>query len=186
MNRLLRLLCPSKWVPSVWHIAPRELKDQGISAILVDLDNTLVPWRSYDIPSEVKEWLRAVHESGLKVCIVSNTHYSRRLQRLAEDLGVPYVRRIMKPRRGGFREALRLLGCQPAEAVVVGDQIFTDILGGNRMGLRTILVKPLSKREFLGTKLSRAVERILLWVFRRRGLLLENSVNNAPGAGTLT
>jgi len=185
VNRILSLLCPSRYVRSVCDISPVELREQGVSAILIDLDNTLVAWRGYEILPEIKDWLDSVRKNQLKVCIVSNTRYARRLQQLAEELGVPFVNGTMKPRRGGFLEAIRLLGCGLNDVVVVGDQIFTDILGGNRLGLCTILVKPLSRREFVGTKISRIAERLLLWLLKKWGLLRCEVANDPPAAGTL-
>lgn len=98
----------------------------------------------------------------MKICIVSNTRYPGRLRRLAEKLQVPFVKGRLKPRKSAFRPALELLGVAPERAAVIGDQIFTDILGGNRLGLYTILVRPLSRREFFGTKISRIFERMIL------------------------
>ena len=81
---------------------------------------------------------------------------------VAESLGIPFISRAQKPRRGGFHRAVFFLGVKPEETAVIGDQIFTDVLGGNRAGLYTILVVPIARREFVGTKFSRAMEYFVL------------------------
>jgi len=144
--------------------------------LLLDLDNTIVPWRSYEIAPEVAEWIRKAC-LGMKVCIVSNTRSFKRLERLASELKVSYVRRGAKPRRVGFREALSLLGVESCKAAVIGDQVFTDILGGNRLGAYTILVRPIHRREFIGTRVSRLAERIVLSLLRRRGMIADQALS---------
>lgn len=169
--------CPDEVVTSVTEIEPEKLCQQGIRAALLDLDNTLVPWQRMDIPQEVCQWIERMKRAGLRLCVVSNTRGRRRLEILAKRLGISYVPRAFKPRRFGLRQALQLLQVLPEQAVMIGDQIFTDVWGGNRMGVRTILVLPMAQREFIGTKVSRLLERILLWLYRRAGVL-------APQAGT--
>lgn len=163
------LLCPHRYCSGgVTQIAPDDLCALGIEAVLLDLDNTLVGWQRHDIPAEVREWIEALKRAGIRLCLVSNTRHGRRLITLSETLGVPYVRRAWKPRRRGFAAALAELGADPAHTAMVGDQMFTDVLGGNRMGLYTVMVRPMHRREFLGTKISRLAEWALLKVFRRR------------------
>jgi HAD superfamily phosphatase (TIGR01668 family) len=116
--------------------------------------------------------VESARTAGLKLCICSNTHRPRRLARLAEELGVPYIERVAKPRRAGFLRALALMEVRPEQTAVVGDQLMTDIWGGNRCGLLTILVEPLSRVEFIGTRvISRPLEALLLARMRRRGML---------------
>ncbi|HXG24870.1 MAG TPA: HAD hydrolase-like protein, partial [Chthonomonadales bacterium] len=76
-----------------------------------------------------------------------------------------------KPRKRGFIEAMKELGVDSSKTAMIGDQMFTDVLGGNRAGVYTVLVRPIARREFIGTKVSRAVEKALLALFRRRGYL---------------
>ncbi|MGC8784116.1 MAG: YqeG family HAD IIIA-type phosphatase [Armatimonadota bacterium] len=163
--------CPDEVVPSVSDIDPARLIQQGIQAVLLDLDNTLVPWQKVDVSDAVRRWVEAMKDAGLRLCLVSNTRRRRRLEILAKELGIAYVPKAFKPRRYGLRQALELLESTPQQAVMIGDQIFTDVWGGNRMGMRTILVLPMARREFIGTKVSRLVERILLWAYRRAGVL---------------
>ena len=169
--KLLRILCPAEYVQSITDIDLKLLKDRGIDTILVDLDNTLVPWRSFEIKPEIKRWVGEAKKQGMKLCIVSNTRNIRRLHELASELRIPYVCSVLKPRRRGFLAALDLLDGIPERSVVIGDQIFTDILGGNRLKLHTILVSPLQQKEFIGTRISRVFERYVLKFFERQGMI---------------
>jgi hypothetical protein len=141
-----------------------------ISAVVCDLDNTLAEWHSEHIASEVIHWLSALHDAGIGVCLASNTRNLPRLARVAEHLGVHHVPgNAGKPGTAGMQKALALLGARPEAAAMVGDQLFTDIVAGNRLGLFTVLVNPLGPREFIGTRLvSRSLERLVLRGERRR------------------
>ena len=166
LNSFLKLFNPDEYLRSVTDIDLAALKRRGIKALLIDLDNTLVPWKSNVIYPKVAEWVQKAHHLGLKMCIVSNAGSRKRIQRLAKEFGIDYAKGPWKPRSGGFRSAMKLLGVGPKQSVVIGDQIFTDILGGNRLGLYTILVRPMHWREFAGTKISRLFELILLNIFK--------------------
>lgn len=161
IRRLFELCLPNESVARVTDIDLQRLMQKGFRALLLDLDNTLLPWRSLEVPSDVRRWLSRASELGFKVCIVSNTHNPKRLRQIARGMNVECVHRALKPRGRGFDVALAKLTCSRSEAVVVGDQILTDILGGNLAGMYTILVDPMHPTEFLGTKLSRLIERVL-------------------------
>jgi len=166
----LKNLTPTRVVESLKELDPQSLKDQGIAAIITDLDNTLVPWRHYEIMPGVIEWLAKLEVAGIKICIASNTIHTERLKQLAETLGIPFVDRVQKPRTGGFLRAMKLMGSNQKNTAVFGDQLFTDILAGNRLHLHTILLRPpLSKEEFISTQLVRYVENGVIRTLRERG-----------------
>jgi HAD superfamily phosphatase (TIGR01668 family) len=142
---------------------------QGIEATLLDLDNTLVGWQRSDLSDNVLEWLRRLRNAGMQLYLVSNTRYGRRLEHLSTELEIPFVRRAWKPRRRGFLAAMEAMGVSPERTAMIGDQMFTDVLGGNRLGLYTIMVRPMARHEFAGTRISRMLERVLLAWFRKRG-----------------
>ena len=166
----MQLLCPRLYVNSVHKIDLNALKQAGIKGIIVDLDNTLVPWNEDAEFPEAVEWLKIVTDAGMKVCIVSNNH-PRRAKTLAGAFDIPFIWQAVKPRRRAFRKAITLMKLKQSQTAVVGDQVFTDILGGNRLGLYTILVRPLKKQEFFGTRMVRQIEKIILYTLRRRGYL---------------
>ncbi|MCL5283941.1 MAG: YqeG family HAD IIIA-type phosphatase [Armatimonadetes bacterium] len=168
-GRGLQILCPQRMERSVTQVTVEQLQKIGVEAVLLDLDNTLVRWQGRDIPEAIRKWLQELSEAGFKLCLVSNTRFGKRLRVLSTELNIPYVRRAAKPSRQGFHNALKLLNCPAHKAVMIGDQMFTDVWGGNRSGIYTIMVEPIARREFIGTKISRVAERLLLAWFRRRG-----------------
>ncbi len=171
MSKFWNLLTPSRVVQSVQEVDPKDLRASGIAAIITDLDNTLVPWRHYEISPGVVEWLAHLEVEGIKICIASNTIHTERLKQLAETMNIPFVEDVRKPRRGGFLRAMRLMGSGAGDTAVFGDQIFTDVLAGNRIGLYTILLRPpLSKEEFFSTQLVRYVENGVIQRLRKRDL----------------
>lgn len=180
----LESFCPAWTAPSVTALDPSFFQERGIRAVILDLDNTLVPWGGAEIPPEVAAWIGRMRAAGLRLCILSNTHRPHRLRRLAAALNIPYVPGSAKPRRGGFLRALTLLDAPASATAVVGDQVVADIWGGNRCGLLTVLVDRLSDREFVGTRLiNRRIEAFLLERLRRRGLLKSAVASELEGAG---
>ncbi|MCX6379440.1 MAG: YqeG family HAD IIIA-type phosphatase [Armatimonadetes bacterium] len=171
-RRGVELLCPYRMVRSVTEITPQELVALGIKGVILDLDNTLVLWHQEEIASHTLAWLKSLQEAGLKLCVLSNSVLSKRSERVAMRLGCPNIRQAKKPSKGGFRRALQAMETDPHHTAMVGDQMFTDILGGNRMGLYTFMVEPMHPHEFAYTKyISRPPERLLLRYFRKRGHL---------------
>ena len=164
---MLNKLVPAEAVEALWDIDLDGLRSRGVTAILVDLDNTITPWRSLEVPDRIGEWLEAAKQQ-FRVCMVSNTSKLKRLSILRERLGIEGLGFVSKP--WGMRRAMRKLEVEPEEAVVIGDQLLTDVLGGNMAGAHTVLVKPLSSDEFFATKLTRLVERFCFGLLKRRGL----------------
>lgn len=165
-----KLFCPDMYLKSIYELDAEILKNKGIRGIITDLDNTLVPWRGQNIYPQLEEWLKALKDQGFKLCIVSNNSPERG-EKLARELGIPGVWYAVKPRRRAFRHAIEKMGIKPSETAVIGDQIFTDVLGGNRMGLFTILVLPMSRNEFVGTRATRLVERKVLKKLQKSGMI---------------
>jgi uncharacterized protein len=142
----------------------QRLLDRGIKGVLLDLDNTLCPWGSREVSDGRREWVERAKRS-FKLCIVSNTFKGKRLHAVGQDLSIPTVARWglgRKPGGGGIRAALKIIGATPADSVIIGDQIFADILGGNRVGLLTVWIPPLDPHEFISTMCMRGAERFVL------------------------
>ena len=121
-------LYPDIYVQSLQDVPLHELKEQNIKAFILDLDNTITEWNSNEITGEVHQWFERIKAEGLKACILSNNGEKRVLQ-VAEALDIPYIHRAQKPRRGGYHRAITHMQVKPEETAVIGDQIFTDILG---------------------------------------------------------
>jgi HAD superfamily phosphatase (TIGR01668 family) len=158
---LRALLQPTESVEGVWNLRPEDLRARGIEGLLLDLDNTVVAWNGMEIPEAVAGWAAEARRQGLRLCICSNARGGGRVRAIAEMLGAEYVAPAGKPGGRGVRRAMEMLGTLPHTTVLVGDQLFTDILAGNRQGLRTVLVEPLSERDFPATKISRWLERVI-------------------------
>lgn len=169
MGRFLENCSPGRYVENIAQIDLDELKSNGIEGLLIDLDNTLLPWKDSAIPPASREWVSRAKSLGMKLCIVSNTHYPKRLNKIASELEIASIPRALKPRPYGFNKAIEMLGLEKANCAAIGDQVLTDILGGNRAGVYTILVKPMHRVEFFGTKISRVIEWIILTLLRRLG-----------------
>ncbi len=167
---MIGLLCPKETHDSVVDIDLDALWNEGIRGLILDLDNTLLGWESDEIPGPIREWVAKAKEAGFRLCIASNGRSSR-VRALAGQLGIPSIPKAIKPRKRPFRKALDILGVPPEAAAVIGDQIFTDVLGGNRMDLYTILIKPMSERELKTTRMVRKVERRVLSRLQKKGLI---------------
>lgn len=167
----LRRFCPDYMAERIADLDPADLVALGIRGVLLDLDNTLLPWKSSEMPETTIAWVGDCLDAGLKVCLVSNTRNLTRLKEMADLMGIPAVAPTrMKPSRSGFRRALEILDLKPAETIMIGDQMFTDVWGGNRSGIRTVWVDRVAEREFFGTKISRMAERLLSrWIRKGQG-----------------
>jgi len=159
---LLKILYPKMYISSILEIKPCLLKEKGLKGIIFDLDNTIVRRDSVVFTPEIWKHLSELQREGFKMGIVSNNS-RKRVGAVAGQMSLPAVPRAVKPLVRPFRRALKLLGTRPDETALVGDQIFTDILGGNLTGLYTILVVPMEGKDFWGTKLiGRPLEKIVL------------------------
>ena len=164
---MLKIFYPKLYASSLVGIEPELLKKLGLKGILMDLDNTIVRRDSNRFSKEVEAWLVELRSRGFKLGIVSNNS-RQRVGAVAGLLDLPSVHRAVKPLVSPFRRAMKMLGTKPAETALIGDQIFTDIFGGNLCGLYTILVVPLEGKEFWGTRLfSRPLEKIILTRLKR-------------------
>lgn len=159
--KVLRPVTPESSVDSILEISLSELAESGCRLVLLDVDNTILPWRSTDLPDTSLEWVGLGKQLGLQFCLISNTRNPERLRAIAEKLGVKALYGKFKPSRTMFVQAMQEAGVEPHQTVMIGDQLFTDVLGANRSGVRAIWVRPLSKREFVGTKANRVLERFV-------------------------
>lgn len=155
------LLSPDIYLRDVHGLDLDALKASGIDTLLVDLDNTLLPRDTNVVPPELKAWAALLAEKGFSVCLVSNNWHDR-VHAVAAELGFSLVAKAIKPLPFAFLRALRLLGSTRSRAATVGDQIFTDVLGGNLLGMTSVLVEPLSATDLPHTLLLRRIERLVL------------------------
>lgn len=167
---MLKQFLPNELVKSILDISPEELKARGVKGIITDLDNTLVEWdRPLATPPLIK-WFDEIKKHNILVTIVSNNN-EERVKAFSDPLEIPFIFRARKPFAVAFHRALSEMGIKKEEAVVIGDQLLTDVLGGNRSGFHTILVVPVAQTDGLWTKFNRLVERRILNWFRKKGML---------------
>ncbi|ARD49528.1 hypothetical protein SporoP37_16220 [Sporosarcina sp. P37] len=167
---MLNHFLPSAYVKSVLSIKPEQLIEKGFKGIITDLDNTLVEWDRADATQDIMAWFESMRDAGLQITVVSNNHIER-VSHFCDPLGIPYICEARKPMKKAFYQALATLGLPKEEVVMIGDQLLTDVLGANRVGLQTILVVPVASSDATITKFNRAIERRIMARFKRKGLL---------------
>lgn len=136
-------LIPRGVYPSVSALDPAALAEKGIKLVLADLDNTLVPYGALEPAPKIKAWMEDLASREIQLFILSNSRKPGRAQRFAEALGLPYQGHSGKPKRAGYLRAMERMGRTPAETIMVGDQIFTDVLGANNAGVIPLLIQPI-------------------------------------------
>jgi HAD superfamily phosphatase (TIGR01668 family) len=167
---LLKHFLPDQHVKNIFEITPESLERKNIKGIITDLDNTLVEWDRPSATPELMQWFEEIKKHGILVTIVSNNNENR-VKFFADPLGIPYIYQARKPMGRAFRRALREMDLKKEETVVIGDQLLTDVLGGNRSGFHTILVVPVAQTDGFFTRINRTVERRILNWFRKKGQL---------------
>lgn len=173
---------PKAALDSILDVDLASLKDDGKTLLLLDVDNTLLPWKSHDLPQTTIDWVTEAKAMGFGICVLSNTRHPDRLTKLCEKLELPFLRDKFKPHPRVYEKALEMFERKPDEAIMIGDQLLTDVWGANRAGIDAIWIKPLSKREFVGT---RFVSRNFEWLIGQvlHGYLVEHSLGDHPRSG---
>ncbi|GGB28821.1 YqeG family HAD IIIA-type phosphatase [Virgibacillus dakarensis] len=165
---MLKKFLPNEHVKSIFDIHPGVLKQKGIKGIITDLDNTLVAWDVKDATPEIVQWFKLMKEHDIKVTIISNNN-EERVKIFSEPLATPFVYSARKPLGHAFKTAAKQMNLKKNEIVVVGDQLMTDVLGGNFAGFYTILVVPIVQTDGKMTRINRKIERRILHYMRKKG-----------------
>ena len=151
-------------------ITPAFLEERNIRLLMLDFDNTIVPYTTSKPTADMEIWLRCMTRLGVKLCVVSNSRKPR-VRKFCAAYGIPCITHAKKPGTRGIREALRQFCVEPGEAALVGDQIFTDTLGANRAGVRSILVKAIHNHNFW-LKARHVLELPFIFAARKRRISL--------------
>ena len=160
-------LVPDIYCDDIYGITPEYIKGMGIEAVILDIDNTLVPYEIAEPTEEVRAWLNALTEAGIKVAFVSNNH-APRVDKFNESLGFPAFPDSGKPFKKACRKAMEVLGSKPETTAIIGDQVFTDVLAGRNAGLKAaFLVKPIKDKTNLFFKTKRLMEVPVLKKYKR-------------------
>jgi len=169
----IRYLVPTLIYDDLTSIPLSKFKELGVDTILLDLDNTLLPWNKKNIPQKVYNYLSKMKKNNFKLCIVSNA-LPPRVKKISYELDIPFVALAIKPSTRPLRKAIKMLNSSIEKTVIIGDQLFTDILAGNRLGIKTILVKPITKFELFTSKLLRFLEKLIInYIIRKKYTIYE-------------
>ena len=155
------ILYPSIYLNNVKEITIELLKSNNIKGLLLDVDNTLIDF-NHKILEGVSNWCEDLKREGIKLCILSNTNKIEKVKRVAKELDLQYINFAKKPSKSGFKRAMKLLNLDAKNMAIAGDQIMTDVLGGNRMKMYTILTKPLDKKDIFITRVKRPLENMII------------------------
>lgn len=140
-------LLPRVIAPSLTALTPALLEDLGVRLLMLDFDNTIVPYTTNVPTKPMARWLEEMKASGIRICVVSNSRRDR-VPEFCRENDIPCVTRAKKPFRRGIRECLARFGIPPEQAALAGDQIYTDVLGANRAGVAAILVEAIDNHNF--------------------------------------
>ena len=162
---------PDIYQKSIYHIDYEKLRDNGIKCLLLDLDNTCVPYEDKEPNKKLIELFDMLKDMDFKLIIFSNAP-KKRIAPFKKALNVDCLARAGKPSRKNFLKVIKLFNYNLSDVVIVGDQLYKDILGGNMVGIKTILVNPMSKDDMILTKyIIRPLERKKYILLEKKGLL---------------
>lgn len=154
------ILYPNDFLKSVTEISYDYLNERKIRALILDVDNTLIDFDRRLSP-EIIEWANNLKSNGIKMIILSNSNHKEKVKEVANKLNIKYEYFGMKPLKKGFKKVQKILKIENKNIAVVGDQIFTDIIGANRMKMYSILVEPIAEKDFFVTKIKRPIENYI-------------------------
>ena len=163
-------LLPRYMTHSLTDLTPEFLEAQGIRLLMLDFDNTIVPYTTNRPTAEMEAWLRRMTAGHIRLCVVSNSKRER-VRLFCEEYGLDCITHAKKPFSKGIRECLTRFEIAPAQAALVGDQIFTDTLGGNCVGVQTILVRAIDNHNFW-LKARHVLEKPFIFAAKNRRIQL--------------
>ena len=156
-----------RWIlPSLTDLTPEMLKNRGISLLMLDFDNTIVPYTTSVPTEEMDRWLREMNSSGIQLCVVSNSHKDR-VRIFCDRYGLDCITHANKPFTKGINQCLAKYGIPAGKAALVGDQIYTDTFGANNAGVMPILVRAIDNHN-IWLKLRHVAELPFIFVSRKR------------------
>ena len=162
------LLKPTAREYRVTDITPDMLKGMGVSALLLDVDNTLSTHHGTVLLEGLREWIKNMQQSGIELLVLSNSK-KRRVKPFAEGLGLRFVSLGLKPLPFGFIRALKMLKLKKREVALAGDQIFTDVLGARLLGIKVFLLEPIKLEDGTSFKIRRYFEAKLKNYYNKKG-----------------
>ena len=154
------ILYPKMLLNGVTEITPKLLEENKIKALILDVDNTLINYKQ-ELAQDVEKWVKEMKQNNIKLYILSNSNNKEKVGKVSNTLKIPYINLAKKPFKSGFLKVQKILQENPENIATVGDQIFTDVIGGNRCNMFTILVEPIEKKEYWYTSWKRPIENLI-------------------------
>ena len=151
------ILYPNAYFKKIEDITIQFLKKQNIKLLILDVDNTLIDYHQ-NFAEEVKQWLKNLQGQGMKLYLLSNSNKKEKVKKIADEFGIPYRIFAKKPLKSGFLKVQKQMKEKTENIAVIGDQIFTDVIGGNRCGFFTILVEPIHEKDYWFTAWKKPIE----------------------------
>lgn len=151
-------------------LTPERLQSYGLKGMILDVDETLVPFRRSEISKELQAWLAEI-KPLVSLWLVSNNTSESRIRAIAESIDVPYLAGALKPSRRKLRQALAEMDLPAQEVAMVGDRLFTDVLAGNRLGMVTIWVEPIEDDDRPSPK--QFIRNTEIWIAEQLGASLQ-------------
>ena len=151
---------PNDYFKNVTEITYEYLNKNNIKALILDVDNTLIDY-DRNLSPEIINWINELKKNNIKMFILSNSNKKDKVEEVARKLDLEYLYFATKPLKRGFKIAKQKLGIENKNIAAVGDQIFTDVIGANRMKLYSILVEPINEKDILVTLIKRPIENLI-------------------------
>ena len=161
------ILYPKLYLNSVKEISLEMLEKYNLKGLMLDVDNTLISYHK-KMPEGIKEWAEKMKKANISLCIVSNSNNKQKVENVAKELDIPYIYFAKKPCKTGLKKAKKTLNLENEKIGVVGDQILTDVIGANRMGMFSILVKPIEEKDIWITKIKRPLENKIIERYKNK------------------
>lgn len=163
------ILYPKVYLKNVKEINETFLEENHIKALILDVDNTILDFDK-NFLNGVEKWCEDLKKQGIKFCILSNSNKKEKVKMVAQKLQIPYFYFGTKPLKRGFKKAIKLLEEKEENIAVVGDQIFTDVIGANRTHLYSILVEPIKQKDIFITKIKRPIENYIIKKYQQKAI----------------
>lgn len=164
---MFRVWMPDRLFPTYDAITVDFLKEQGIEALILDIDNTIAPYEVAEPDERALLWFAALKEAGIRASFVSNNH-APRAELFNRQLGLFVFADSKKPSGKNLRRAMEAMGSTAENTAVVGDQIFTDVWAGKRLGMRAFIVPPIKDKKNLFFRTKRLLERPIMRAYRKK------------------
>lgn len=154
------ILYPKQYLKNVTEFTLEMIKENNIKGIILDVDNTLIDYYR-NMSENTKNWCKSLQKENIKFCIASNSNKKEKVEQVAKQLNIPYIFFAKKPLKSGLNKAKNILNLNDNEIAVIGDQIFTDVLGANRCKMYSVLVDPIEEKDIFITIIKRPIENCI-------------------------